>query len=79
MCSAGMGERTGKYISVKSLGETDLKYPYQVTENTYFVMGDKRDTSIDSRSSTIGTIKSEDIVGKIVFNFWPLDKFGVNK
>ena len=36
-----------KYISDKSIGETDLKYPYQVTENTYFVMGDKRDTSID--------------------------------
>ncbi|MCI5702899.1 MAG: signal peptidase I [Erysipelotrichaceae bacterium] len=68
-----------KYISDKSIGETDLKYPYQVTENTYFVMGDKRDTSIDSRSSTIGTIKSEDIIGKIVFTVWPLAKFGVNK
>ena len=63
------------YISEKSLGECDVEFPYQVPENCYFVMGDKRETSIDSRSSVIGCIPEDQIVGKIFCKFWPLSEF----
>ncbi len=63
------------YISRKALGECDVEFPYQVPENCYFVMGDKRETSIDSRSSVIGCIPDDQIVGKIFCKFWPLSEF----
>lgn len=63
------------YISEKSLGECDVEFPYQVPENAYFVMGDKRETSIDSRSSVIGCIPEDQLIGKIFCRFWPLSKF----
>ena len=63
------------YFSEKALGECDVEFPYQVPENCYFVMGDKRETSIDSRSSVIGCIPEDQIVGKIFCKFWPLSEF----
>lgn len=64
------------YLTEKALGECDLKLPYQVPESKIFVMGDHRSVSIDSRSSTIGCVAEEQIVGKIVFRIWPLNEFG---
>ena len=63
------------YVSEKALGECDVEFPYQVPENNYFMMGDKRETSIDSRSSVIGCIAEDQIVGKIFCKFWPLNDF----
>ena len=63
------------YISEKALGECDVEFPYQVPENCYFVMGDKRETSIDSRSSVIGCVSEDQIVGKIICKSWPLSEF----
>ena len=63
------------YVSEKALGECDIEFPYQVPENAYFMMGDHRETSIDSRSSTIGCIAEDQIVGKIWCKFWPLNEF----
>lgn len=65
------------YISQKALGECDVEFPYQVPENSYFVMGDRRETSIDSRSSVIGCISDDQIVGKIFCKFWPLSEFAL--
>ena len=63
------------YVLEKALGECDIDFPYQVPENAYFVMGDHRETSIDSRSSTIGCIAEDQIIGKILCKFWPLTEF----
>ena len=63
------------YVNEKALGECDVEFPYQVPENAYFMMGDHRETSIDSRSSTIGCIAEDQIVGKILFKIWPLSEF----
>lgn len=63
------------YVSQKSLGECDVEFPYQVPENSYFVMGDHRETSIDSRSNVIGCIPKDQLIGKIFCKFWPLSQF----
>ena len=60
------------YVSDKALGECDIEFPYTVPENEYFLMGDHRATSIDSRSSVIGCVPKEQIVGKIFLKVWPL-------
>ncbi|MCC8167929.1 MAG: signal peptidase I [Clostridiales bacterium] len=65
------------YVTEKALGETDLDYPYQVPESRYFVMGDSRTTSIDSRSSAIGCIESDQIVGKVILRIWPFDRISI--
>ena len=63
------------YVSRKALGECDIQFPYQVPENSYFVMGDHRETSIDSRSSIIGCVAQDQIIGKIFCKIWPLSEF----
>lgn len=63
----------------KAFGISDLEYPYQVPDGTYFLMGDHRESSVDSRHSSIGCISQEDIVGKIVYRVWPLNVFGTVK
>lgn len=64
------------YVVEKSFGKTDIDLPYQVPDNTIFVMGDHRETSIDSRNTSVGCINLEDVVGKIVFRVWPLADLG---
>lgn len=62
------------YLQEKSLGECDIEFPYQVPENSFFMMGDQRETSIDSRSSIIGCISQDQMIGKIICRFWPLSE-----
>ena len=65
------------YVSEKALGECDLTFPYQVPENRYFVMGDHRTVSIDSRSSVIGCVEKEQIIGKVIMRIWPLSELSI--
>lgn len=60
------------YLVQKAYGETNIELPYQVPEERYFVMGDNRGESIDSRNTVVGCISTEQIVGKVVLCVWPL-------
>lgn len=65
------------YVDELALGECDIKFPYQVPENRYFVMGDHRTTSIDSRSTAIGCVEKSQIVGKVFLRVWPLSRLSL--
>ena len=62
------------YLSEKVRGRSDLSYPYQVPDGTYFVMGDKRSVALDSRRSSMGCIRMDKIAGKITFCIWPINE-----
>lgn len=64
------------YLDEKTFGDCNIELPYQVPEGRVFVMGDQRSTSVDSRNSAVGCVAQEQIVGKILFRVWPLEKFG---
>ena len=64
------------YVTEKTLGDCDLEFPYQVPGTGYFVMGDKRSNSVDSRNSVIGAIEREDIIGKVFIRVWPFSEIG---
>jgi signal peptidase I len=63
------------YVTAKELGNCDLEFPYKVPAGSYFVLGDRRTNSVDSRNSVVGAIKREDIIGKVFVRVWPLSGF----
>lgn len=64
------------YVTDKALGDCNIEFPYQVPESRYFVMGDHRSVSVDSRSTAVGCVGEEQMVGKLVFRVWPLKMIG---
>lgn len=58
-------------------GEIDIVFPYTVPAGRYFVLGDQRNISIDSRYKTIGSIAEEQIIGRLLLRVWPLSNFTV--
>lgn len=64
------------YVTDKGLGDCDLEFPYKVPGTGYFVLGDMRSNSVDSRNSIIGAISKDDIIGKVFIRVWPFNRFG---
>ena len=59
------------YAQQLAMGECDLEFPFQVPQEQYFVLGDMRESSIDSRNTLIGCVEKDQIVGKVFFRIWP--------
>lgn len=64
------------YVAEKALGDCDISFPYEVPNERYFIMGDHRELSLDSRNSAIGCVSKDQISGKLIFSVWPIAKFG---
>lgn len=50
--------------------------PITLGEDEYFVLGDNREESLDSRAEGIGPVKKEDMDGRALLRIWPLSKLG---
>ncbi|MFR6091972.1 MAG: signal peptidase I [Faecalibacterium prausnitzii] len=82
--ATGTVEVNGKVLEEDYIAEPtylgyDVEFPYTVPEGTVFVMGDNRNASLDSRSSYVGCIDEQDILGKVLLCFLPFSDFGVVK
>ena len=64
------------YILEPTYLDEGTEFPLTVPKGEIFVMGDNRNGSRDSRSLTVGTVKEEYIVGRVLFRFFPFDRFG---
>ena len=60
-------------------GDCDIDFPFQVPEDSWFVMGDHRSSSIDSRTKQVGCIKNEDMIGKVVLRVYPFKRISFIK
>lgn len=65
------------YLTEMALGDCNIDLPFQVQDGRYFVMGDHRSTSVDSRNTAVGCVSQEQIVGKIIFRIWPINRMGI--
>ena len=67
------------YINTPTNLSYDMTFPVTVPEGKLFVLGDNRNGSLDSRSTDIGFINENKVLGKVVFRFYPFDRIKIIK
>lgn len=69
------GTRNGITFAPENVGDT-MDFPQTVPEGCVFVLGDHRDDSTDSRKLSVGMVDRRNILGRVVFNLYPMSKIG---
>lgn len=67
------------YVNTPTNLSYDMTFPVTVPEGKLFVLGDNRNDSLDSRSTDIGFINENKVLGKVVFRFYPFDRIKIIK
>lgn len=62
------------YINTPTNVSYDVEFPVRVPENCVFLMGDNRNGSLDSRSTQIGLVEDEYVLGRVIFRLFPMEK-----
>lgn len=65
------------YLAEPMMTAGDMDFPFIVPEGSYFVMGDNRNASTDSRKTSVGAVEKKDIIGQVIFRFYPFDQIGI--
>lgn len=69
----------------ESYGKEVMEYagvasePVELGSDEYFVLGDNRNNSSDSRDPSVGNVNRDQIIGKAFVRIWPLNQFGILK
>lgn len=71
-----LDESDYRKLATDQIVTSDLDYPITVGENQLFVMGDNRNHSLDSRSSAIGLVDENEIIGKVLLRLFPFNRIG---
>ena len=70
-------------VLVETFGKSPIVYaglaaePITLQEGEYFVLGDNRDISLDSRYESVGLVEQTQMEGKVILQIYPLSKFGM--
>lgn len=67
------------YIKEKAINAGLASLPVLLGEDEYFVLGDNRNNSTDSRSPEVGVVKKDEIIGRAIMRIWPLNKLEIIK
>ncbi len=69
------GTRNGITFAPENMDDT-MDFPQTVPKGCVFVLGDHRDDSTDSRKLSVGMVDRRNILGRVVFNLYPMSKIG---